>query len=44
MKTSIDDKPWFNTPTMHPFWMGAIGFLVNLYGSGWCNFFAGYGL
>lgn len=32
MKVSLDDKPWFNTPTMHPFWMGVIGFLVNLYG------------
>lgn len=32
MKAALQDKPWFNTPTMHPFWMGVIGFLVNLYG------------
>ena len=32
MKAELQDKPWFNTPTMHPFWMGVIGFLVNLFG------------
>ena len=32
MKAELHDKPWFNTPTMHPFWMGVIGFLVNLFG------------
>lgn len=32
MKAALQEKPWFNTPTMHPFWMGVIGFLVNLYG------------
>jgi hypothetical protein len=32
MKAALQDKPWFNTPTMHPFWMGVIGFLVNLFG------------
>ncbi|MDX2070333.1 MAG: DUF6498-containing protein [Haliscomenobacter sp.] len=32
MKASLIDKPWFNTPTMHPLWMGVIGFLVNLFG------------
>jgi hypothetical protein len=32
MKASLADKPWFNTPTTHPFWMGLIGFLVNLFG------------
>lgn len=32
MKAVLNEKPWFNAPTMHPFWMGVIGFLVNLFG------------
>lgn len=32
MKTALSEQAWFNTPTMHPFWMGVISFLVALYG------------